>query len=428
MKLQSSVLQGMSRIIPLFALVTLIPTLPAYGTTWQVATNGVDAPSCGTAVAPCQTIPYTITNIAASGDSIVIQPGTYVGRITVSKDLTLQGSAPWNQSPTILDGGQQGTVVTIPSGVTATLSQLIIQNGFVVQARPIDDNAGGINNQGTLTLSDSVVQNNTAIAQNGNPWLTGGGILNRSTLTITSSAITGNSGQGGCETGGAIVNGGSLNMQGSVISGSSASTTGCSGASAIPPGEITNVGGATISTTYLPGGSIVDVGGLALIQSTIGGTGGVSVYGSLSMLNSTVAGYIGLIAGTHNGSASIGNSTIGRISFAGPLTSTIRNSILLNCSGTFNSGDYNLIANASGCTPLSGGHDLIGVSPNLGSLANNGGPTPTMAPLVGSPAIDGGNPSGCNDLNGNPLLVDQRNESRDQPPAGRCDIGAVEVH
>src|SRR5262249_4669921 len=33
-------------------------------------------------------------------------------------------------------------------------------------------------------------------------------------------------------------------------------------------------------------------------------------------------------------------------------------------------------------------HDLIGVDPKLGPLADNGGPTMTMAPLPGSPAID----------------------------------------
>jgi hypothetical protein len=62
--------------------------------------------------------------------------------------------------------------------------------------------------------------------------------------------------------------------------------------------------------------------------------------------------------------------------------------------------------------------------PLLGPLGANGGPTPTMALLPGSPAIDAGDP-GCLDLLGGPVLVDQRGALR---PAGlACDIGAFEV-
>ena len=49
--------------------------------------------------------------------------------------------------------------------------------------------------------------------------------------------------------------------------------------------------------------------------------------------------------------------------------------------------------------------NLVGVDPKLGPLQSNGGPTPTMALLPGSPAIDAGsNPLG--------LTTDQRGSSR----------------
>ena len=55
--------------------------------------------------------------------------------------------------------------------------------------------------------------------------------------------------------------------------------------------------------------------------------------------------------------------------------------------------------------------------PKLGPLANNGGPTPTMALLAGSPAIDAGNTSVA-------TATDQRGFPR---PAGlAADIGAFE--
>ena len=70
-------------------------------------------------------------------------------------------------------------------------------------------------------------------------------------------------------------------------------------------------------------------------------------------------------------------------------------------SGTINSSDYNLIQNTSDTT-ITGttSHNLTGQNPLLGPLSDNGGPTPTMAPLTGSPVIDRGKSFG--------LLTDQR--------------------
>jgi hypothetical protein len=67
------------------------------------------------------------------------------------------------------------------------------------------------------------------------------------------------------------------------------------------------------------------------------------------------------------------------------------------------------------------GHPII--DPLLGVLANNGGPTLTMALMFGSPAIDmGSNPDA--------LAVDQRGLGRIDnvdPPAKLPDIGVYET-
>ena len=60
--------------------------------------------------------------------------------------------------------------------------------------------------------------------------------------------------------------------------------------------------------------------------------------------------------------------------------------------------------------------DPIYLDPLLAPLADNGGPTQTMALLTGSPAIDQGNPLTC-------PAVDQRGYLR----SGPCDIGAYEA-
>lgn len=60
------------------------------------------------------------------------------------------------------------------------------------------------------------------------------------------------------------------------------------------------------------------------------------------------------------------------------------------------------------------------------ALANNGGPTPTLALALDSLALNAGNPEGCLDADNNPLETDQRIEvARIIGPA--CDIGAYEA-
>jgi hypothetical protein len=101
---------------------------------------------------------------------------------------------------------------------------------------------------------------------------------------------------------------------------------------------------------------------------------------------------------------------------------TLRNSILANGTGTYDcvfgvggtlTENNNLIESNDGCgTPVST------TDPNLGLLANNGGPTQTMALLPLSPAIDAGSSSV-------PTSEDQRGVLRPQGP--RYDIGAFEL-
>jgi hypothetical protein len=104
------------------------------------------------------------------------------------------------------------------------------------------------------------------------------------------------------------------------------------------------------------------------------------------------------------------------------------NPILPDCAGVVFSQDYNLIqqsANPAGCNIIGNtGHDKHGTFPNVldSTLQDNGGPTPTLLLPPGSAAINGGDPSGCKDENGNSLPADQRG----RPRLGPCDIGAYE--
>jgi hypothetical protein len=78
-------------------------------------------------------------------------------------------------------------------------------------------------------------------------------------------------------------------------------------------------------------------------------------------------------------------------------------------------GGGNISTDASAQFSVSG--SLSGIDPKLAPLADYGGPTPTMALLEGSAAIDAALASAC-------AAFDQRDRSR--PFGAACDVGAFE--
>jgi hypothetical protein len=104
--------------------------------------------------------------------------------------------------------------------------------------------------------------------------------------------------------------------------------------------------------------------------------------------------------------------------------------------GTFTSQGHNLIGTTTGATIAPATGDLFGTSasminPMLGPLGSNGGSTPTMGLLDGSPAIDAGDPSNSGAAPPAPpalvpsLTTDQRGVAR--PQGAGNDIGAFEL-
>lgn len=90
-----------------------------------------------------------------------------------------------------------------------------------------------------------------------------------------------------------------------------------------------------------------------------------------------------------------------------------------DCSAPALSLGYNLVGSTAGCTLTSTVGDLINIDARLAPL------TGTLAyhPLLdASPAINAGNPAGCQNSEGSLLQADERGLSR----FGRCDIGAYE--
>ena len=236
---------------------------------------------------------------------------------------------------------------------------------------------GGSSNFSVFTVNSGVIAAsiNGLTISNGNTSGNGGGIDNGGTLTITGSTLSGNQ----ASNGGAIDNSGTLTTTGSTISGNTASQNG--GGIIINSGTLTLTGG-TLSGNQagLSGGGIVIQGGVLLLGNSIisGNTGAASAADDIDFVSGN--GY------TNNGG---------------------------NVVGTVN----DVAANPG---PI-----------NLGALANYGGPTQTMIPLPGSPAICAGLasniPAGVTtDQRGDP----NTNTSYPGYPAGSpcVDAGAVQTN
>ncbi|MCB2019406.1 MAG: hypothetical protein KDG44_01245, partial [Burkholderiaceae bacterium] len=182
------------------------------------------------------------------------------------------------------------------------------------------------------------------------------------------------------------------------------------------------------------------------ISANTGANAVISCSGSLvSMTNCTITGCSSATTGgvltMFAGTATFTNCTItgnttgttgGALRVSGASSSiTLRNTILAanvngNGSGAFTSNGFNLIDSTTGMTITTQSTDIVGSSPNLAALADNGGPTNTLALNTGSPCIDAGDSSSS--------TTDQRGQSRPfdettiTDASDGADIGAFEWH
>jgi Ca2+-binding RTX toxin-like protein len=225
--------------------------------------------------------------------------------------------------------------------------------------------------------------------------VSGGAVRNDGTLTVSRSIITGNE---AVDNGGALyAYPGDLRVEDSTISDNQADT----GGAIYAYGDAVEIVNTTIS-----GNTGISSGAVA-VASDIGG-------GSLTVLSSTV---------TDNDSGDDGG---GILSSNGLISVDLTGSIIAgnraidngdDLSGLgFDTAAFNLIGDPGNSGISSGGGNIIGADPKLAPLRNNGGPTETHALGEGSPAKNAGPTSGA-------PAADQRGA----PRKGRADIGAYEL-
>jgi hypothetical protein len=186
---------------------------------------------------------------AKAGDTLEIK-GTCVGNTSIDRDITLRGVTNKAFPGTVtLDGGKQGTVLTINGGTT-TVQSLTITNGQT------SSSGGGIYLATAAVLVDVVVTGNTADATR-----FGGGIEADlgSSLTLINSTVSGNSAG---SSGGIDMFRAKASLTNSVVSGNHATRT--------PGPNVDGCGFGDPAVVYACAGGIWNYqGSLALINSTV---------------------------------------------------------------------------------------------------------------------------------------------------------------
>ncbi len=178
-----------------------------------------------------------------------------------------------------------------------------------------------------------------------------------------------------------------------------------------------NGGGVANSVGSGDGGAVFNLdGAVVLTNDTLAantvaggsGAGGGSGVGNGGAVYNLVAGKDIDSGGTVAASLLLNNSILAASSGGHDLVSAGNTATV--------SGSHNLVMSSDGT--IDAGVIALTANPMLGPLQNNGGPTPTMLPLAGSPILGAGDPSLA-------PSTDQRGDPR--PPDGPTDLGAVQV-
>lgn len=365
--------------------------------TWYVSPGGNDNNTCLSAGAACRNIGRAIDK-ADTGDTVIIEAGTYFENLDVFESLTMQGAGA---GATIIDGGGVGSTLTIAggAGTVVNLSGLTLRNGASNYGAGLYISAGGVNavnieiidnaatqggagvfNQGRLSLTNVGIKSNANAGQDRGGGLLnlgdanlvnvtvsdntgdfGSGIGNRGVMTITAGTINHNL---NASLGGGIANdlNGRLTLANTTISNHPTGGglhNASSGVVIMSGGVITN------NWSDIGGGGVYNLGQLTLntlgiynnrANSSFGG--GVFNEGTATLNTVTIQGNLassgsggGIHSGSSNGSLTLNNSVIrenqttngngGGLNVAGGSLTIASALIVSNTSDSLGGGLYN---------------------------------------------------------------------------------------
>jgi hypothetical protein len=337
---------------------------------------------------------------AISGETITLN-GTELPQIT-AYDTTIQGPS----GGITVDGDATSRIFNV-SATDARISGLAVRNG-------LGDYGGGIFVQaGQLTLSEASVSDNTSTGG-------GGGVaVHTGTLTLESSTISGNTagafgggiyGEAHSGSGGA----GTIAVRNSTISGNTAADYG--------GGVYFNyrTADSVVNSTIYDNSAGADGGGLYHFGGVLAGEGLVVTGTTITHNDADRGGGIASAGESDQAYQPVIRDSIvsANAAAAGADVSAVTGTLEV---------DFSLIGAPDPATILDRtGPNLTGQDPQLGPLADNGGPTETQKPAATSPVVDAGSAFA--------LTSDQRGLARpfdaitaNAAGGDASDIGAVEL-
>jgi CSLREA domain-containing protein len=378
-----------------------------------------EAASQGGAIANSGTMTLTTTSVnrafAGTGPLCGVVGQGDGGGIYSSGDLT------------ITDGDISRTEATRSGGAIFTDGTLDIEGTLI---RSTCRGSGGgiaVAAGGRATVKTIDLQASAGGGDGGGVWVEEGG-----SASVVDSRIGGTASRAG----GGIANAGEVEVRGTTVSGGRA----------LDGAGIYSSGALTVETSTIEqgsarehGGGIFALGTTTIDASTISGNtadfgGGLFLQGTVSVTNCTISannatGSGGGAALWGSGELQLTHCTLTRNTSAeasallADTYATVSNTLLggntlgPNCSvrlGLLGIGNLD----EDGSCGFSAAENLSGVSPELGPLLDNGGPTETHVLLADSPARNAAAVAVC-------LPTDQRGVVR--PQESLCDIGAVEM-
>jgi CSLREA domain-containing protein len=297
-----------------------------------------------------------------AGQFVQLPPGVYkltLGQLVLGNDIVFGVGFGGNQSAgartTVIDGRGASSLVTVSSGASAVLAGLTLTGGNAASA----GGAAQVPASAQLSLYDTIVRDNTAGVR-------GGAIDNAGNLALWHTTVVGNSsGSGG---GIASEENGNTSIYSSTISGNRATANG----------------------------------------------GGITSASSLSLQSVTIAANTAAAGGGLYQESTSSASTLMVNTLLGPNTGG-------SCGGSINGVPRNFTSHnldADGTCLFASPDEGTSGDPRLAGLANNGGPTDTIALRAGSPAINAGDSQLC--------PAGSANDQRYATAVGVCDIGAFE--
>jgi hypothetical protein len=410
------------------AALVALPATSAAAATIAVNTTADNAPNsseCSGAAGDCSL--RQALDKATSGDTVSVPANSTAYQVNGSpiplpSGVSIVGGGA---SSTSVTGGGHNQIFTEGNGGSVTISAITLTDGL--NPVSVNDEGGAVwVTDGNLTLDQVAITHSTSPQYGGAIEDDGGN------LTITRSRFSYDSGQ--TQGGGAVdfYGSGALSLVDSSFDHDTSTYGGALLSESGATFAINRVTFAGDSSSGVGGGMEGDgSGSLHNVtfsgDSAASGGGGLEVQGTTTAINDTFAKNSSpnganvhvYVRGTFNVENSI---------FASPSGS---GSCAIDTGGTITDNGNNLEdASTTTCGFTAAKHDVIGRSPDLGSLANNGskvaaagGPPQTLALGKTSPALHSASPSGCTTVGS----VDERTKMRPGLPGSACDIGAFEL-